>query len=77
MIMPTKVIQPVDSLISISAIVIDILRNNSMNLDDLLEELNDKYYKNIPIEKLILCLDFLFLIDKVKEENEIITINIR
>lgn len=77
MIMPTKVIQPVDSLISISATVIDILKNNSMNLDDLLEELNHKYYKNITIEKLILCLDFLFVIDKVKEENEIITINIR
>lgn len=77
MIMPTKVIQPVDSLISISATIIDILRNSGMNLDDLLEKVNNKYYKNITIEKLILCLDFLFVIDKVKEENEIITINIR
>lgn len=77
MIMPTKVIQPVDSLISISATVIDILKNNSMNLDDLFEELNNKYYKKITIEKLILCLDFLFMIDKIKEENETITINIK
>ncbi len=76
MIMPTKVIQPVDSLISISAIVIGILKEDSKNLDDLLEEFNSRYYKKISIEKLILCLDFLFMIDKVKEDNEIITINI-
>lgn len=75
MIMPTKIIQPVDSLISISAIVIEILKENGMNIDDLLEEFNHRYYKRITIEKLILCLDFLFIIDKVKEENETITIN--
>jgi len=76
MIMPTKVIKPVDSLISVSAIVIEILNENSMNIDDLLSEFNTRYYKKITIEKLILCLDFLFMIDKIKDENEIITINI-
>ena len=76
MIMPTKIIQPVDSLISISATVIEILKLNSMNLDDLLKEFNKQYYKKITIEKLILCIDFLFMIDKIKDENEIITINI-
>jgi len=76
MIMPTKVIKPVDSLISLSSTIIEILKENSMNIDDLLIEFNTKYYKKITIEKLILCLDFLFMIDKIKDENEIITINI-
>jgi hypothetical protein len=76
MIMPTKIIQPVDSLISISAIVIEILKVNSMNIDDLLEEINIRYYKKISIEKLILSVDFLYIINKIKDENEIITINI-
>jgi hypothetical protein len=35
MIMPTKIIQPVDSLISISSFVLDILKKESMSLDDL------------------------------------------
>lgn len=76
MIMPSKVIKPVDSLISISAIVLDSLREDSMSLDDLLETINKKYYTKISIEKLILCLDFLFMINKIKDENAIITINI-
>ena len=76
MILPTKVIKPVDSLISVSAIVIEILNENSMNIDDLLSEFNTRYYKKITIEKLIFCLDFLFMIDKIKDENETITINI-
>jgi len=76
MIMPSKVVKPVDSLISLSSTVIEILQENSMDLDDLLVEFNTRYYKEITIEKLILCLDFLFIIDKIKDENEIITINI-
>lgn len=76
MIMPTKIIQPVDSLISISATVIEILKVNGMNIDDLLEEINMRYYKKISIEKLILSVDFLYIINKIKDENEIITINI-
>lgn len=76
MIMPTKIIQPVDSLISISSIVLDVLKEKSIGLDDLLEEINDRYYKPISIEKLILCVDFLFIINKVKDDNETITINL-
>ena len=76
MIMPTKIIKPVDSLISLSSTIIEILKENSMNIDDLLLEFNARYYKKITIEKLILCLDFLFIIDKIKDENETITISI-
>lgn len=76
MIMPTKVIQPVDSLVSISSYVINILKDGSISLDDLLEELNKVYYKNITLDTLVLCIDFLFIIGKIKDDNEIITINI-
>jgi len=76
MIMPTKVVQPVDSLIAISSYVINILQNASMSLDDLLEEVNKVYYKNISLDTLILCIDFLFIIGKIKDDNETLTINI-
>jgi hypothetical protein len=74
--MPTKVIKPVDSLLSLSSTIIEILNEKSMNIDELLSEFNARYYKKISIEKLILCLDFLFMIDKIKDENETLTINI-
>jgi hypothetical protein len=76
MIIPTKTIQPVDSLISISAIIIEILKEANMSLDDLLEAFNKRYYKKIAIEKLILAVDFLYITDKIMDNNEIIKINI-
>ena len=76
MIVPTKTIQPVDSLISISAIIIEILKEANMSLDDLLEAFNKRYYKKIAIEKLILAIDFLYMTDKIMDNNEIIKINI-
>lgn len=74
MIMPSKIIQPVDSLISIAAYVIEILHKSPMCIDDLFVEVNISYYKSISIEKLILCLDFLFIINKIKDDDEIITV---
>jgi len=76
MIIPTKTIQPVDSLISISAIIIEILKEANMSLDDLLEAFNKRYYKKIAIEKLILAVDFLYITNKIMDNNEIIKINI-
>lgn len=76
MILPSKTIQPVDSLISISAIIIEILNEANMPLDELLEVFNKRYYKEIAIEKLILAVDFLYMTDKIKDNNEIIKINI-
>ena len=76
MILPSKIIQPVDSLISISAIIIEILKETNMSLDDLLEVFNKRYYKKITIEKLILAVDFLYVTDKIMDNNEIIKINI-
>ena len=76
MILPSKIIQPVDSLISISAIIIEILKETNMSLDDLLEVFNKRYYKKITIEKLILAVDFLYMTDKIMDKNEIIKINV-
>ena len=76
MIIPSKIIQPVDSLISISAIIIEILKETNMSLDDLLEVFNKRYYKKITIEKLILAVDFLYMTDKIMDNNEVIKINV-
>ena len=76
MIIPSKTIKPVDSLISISAIIIEILKESNMSLDDLLDVFNKRYYKKIAIEKLILAVDFLYITDKIMDNNEIIKINI-
>ena len=76
MLMPTKLIKPVDSIFSISAYVIKALEINSMNMDKLLEKVNTLYYKNISLNKLMLSLNFLYLINKIELKNEIITINI-
>lgn len=76
MIIPSKTIQPVDSLISISAIIIEILKEANMSIDDLLEVFNKRYYKKIAIDKLILAVDFLYMADKIMDNNEIIKINI-
>ena len=74
--MPTKIIKPVDSIFSISAFVIKALEINDMSMDELIEEVNKTYYKEISLDKLVLSLNFLYLINKVELKNEIITINI-
>jgi len=76
MLMPTKIIKPVDSIFSISAYVIKALDVKDMNIDELIEEVNKTYYKEISLDKLVLCLNFLYLINKIELKNEIITINI-
>ena len=77
MIMPTKIIKPADSIISISAYILKILRNGSINTGSLLRELNTVYFKEITIEKMLLCLDFLFIIGKIRSDNDIIELNLR
>ena len=77
MIMPTKIVKPADSIISISACILKILKNGSINTDDLLRELNMVYFKEITIEKMLLCIDFLFIIGKIRSDNDIIELNLR
>ncbi|WP_419292596.1 ABC-three component system middle component 6 [Campylobacter hyointestinalis] len=77
MIMPTKIVKPADSVISISAYILKILKNGSINTDDLIKKLNEIYYKEISIEKMLLCLDFLFIIGKIRSDNDFIELNLR
>jgi len=75
MLMPTKIIKPVDSLFSISAYVVKVLHGENLTIDKLHDEVNKVYYKKISLEKIILSLNFLYITDKVRIENETITIN--
>ena len=75
MLMPTKIIKPIDSLFSISAYILKVLDKQNVNIDKLHNEVNKVYYKKVSIEKIILSLNFLYIIGKVRIENETITIN--
>ncbi|WP_229932722.1 ABC-three component system middle component 6 [Campylobacter majalis] len=75
--MPTKIVKPADSIISISAYILKILKNGSINTDDLIKELNEIYCKELGIEKMLLCLDFLFIIGKIRSDNDVIELNLR
>ena len=65
MLMPTKIIKPVDSIFSISAFVLKALESNDMRIDELIEEVNKTCYKEISLDKLVLSLNFLYLINKI------------
>lgn len=71
MILPTKTIKPIDSIYCISAYIVDLIKDKELvDFDDMLDELNYVYPKEISIEKLQQCLDFLFIIGKLELENE-------
>ncbi|MEM5503763.1 ABC-three component system middle component 6 [Shewanella frigidimarina] len=71
MILPTKVVKPIDSLYCISAYVIQLLsKYEAIDFDDLFDELNAIYPKNVSLERLQQCLDFLFIIGKLELEDE-------
>ena len=77
MLMPTKIVKPADSIISISAYMLKILKNGSINTDDLFEELNSVYFKKITIEKMLLSLDVLFIFGRIRNEGDIIELNLQ
>ncbi|KJG19291.1 hypothetical protein UB37_19075 [Photobacterium iliopiscarium] len=73
MILPTKVVKPIDSLYCISAYVVELISSrNGVGFDDLLDDLNLIYPKAVTLETLQQCLDFLFILGKVELEDEII-----
>lgn len=74
MIMPTKIIKPIDSLIVISSFLLKLLMESEYNSDELYYELNKIYLKKIEFEKYLLTLNFLNTVDKVVIENDIIRI---
>ncbi len=70
MIMPNKVVKPIDSLLSIGGFILNILKNKDISLDELTKLLNDIYPKKVSIEKVILSLDFLYSMGKIELINE-------
>lgn len=78
MIMPSKIIKPIDSLLCIAAYVIDALNvKESTEFDELLDRLNQDYPKEISVERLQQCLDFLFIINKLEVDSETYKIILR
>lgn len=74
--MPTKIIQPCNSIFVISSYLLKIIRESPKDLDTLIRQFNKLYYKKIETEKILLALDFLFIINKIRIEDEIIKINV-
>lgn len=66
MILPTKNIKPVDSLVCTGAYLIEILSQvRIIEFDSLANKLRDTYPKKISNENLYFAIDFLFVIGKV------------
>lgn len=76
MLMPNKIIKPVDSLFSISAFILKIVNEQKLTIDEIHESLNRAYYKKVSLEKVLLSLNFLYQIGKVELNDETITIKI-
>lgn len=74
--MPTKIIKPSDSIFYIASEIIALLKERKCNLDDIIEELNKRGTKKIRVEIIILSIDFLFMLGKVKLEDETIILEI-
>lgn len=73
--MPTKIIQPCNSVFVISSHLLKIIYESPKDLDSLIEHFNKNYYKKIETERILLALDFLFMLNKIRIEDEIIRIN--
>lgn len=76
MILPNRTVKPVDSLLSVGAVIIELLIEGENNVDDLYKKHLVKYEKKIDIEKFILALNFLFVIGKIEYRDEIIKLKL-
>jgi hypothetical protein len=75
MVMPNKVVKPIDSLVAVGGFIKKILHSeNPINVNSLFYKLNNRYPVNVTIEKYILTLDFLFAIGVISFEDEVIVL---
>ena len=76
MVMGNKIVKIEDSLFVIGGYIVDILlKNHSMQIDELYVEFMSQYPKRIDFETFIYAVDFLFLIQKIKiQSNDILEI---
>ena len=77
MIMPSKTVKLIDSLIIISSYILDSLKLKKLTIDEILNRVNRNHYKEIDIEKLFLCLNFLYLINKIEIKDAAIKIKLK
>lgn len=76
MILPSKIVKPAESLIYISSRILEVLYQSEMSVDEILEKINEDTKRKVTLKKVILGLNFLFIIDKIERKNEIIRIKI-
>lgn len=72
MLMPSKIVTPSDSIIYISKFILERISNGSMSFDVLYENVSGAYPKDLPMEKFLLSVNFLFIIGKLEEVDETI-----
>lgn len=74
MILPSKTIKPVDSLLYISSFVIKKMGNESLTVDEVLTRVNQSIQKKISIETLLLCFNYLYVVGKLESNDETVKI---
>ena len=72
MLIPSKIVTPSESIIYISKFVLEKVGTRSMSFDSLYESVSKSYPKDLPMEKFLLSVNFLFIIGTLEEEDEII-----
>lgn len=72
MLMPSKIVTPSESLIYISKFILEKVNKRSMSFDSLYESVSKSYPKELPMEKFLLSVNFLFIIGRIEEADEII-----
>lgn len=77
MILPNKNVKPEDSLIYISSNILKILIGHKLSIDDLSERLSNSQCKEISLEKLVLSLNYLYIIGKVEIQDDIAKVKLR
>ena len=76
MIVPTKVVKPNDSLGYIASEVIKQHGKGPLSVDDIWILVNKNSKISISMKKVILSINFLYMIDKIERENEVISIKL-
>lgn len=72
MLMPSKIVAPSDSIIYIAKFILEKIGSHSMSFDSLYESVSKSYPKSLSIDKFLLSVNFLFIIGKIEEADEII-----
>ncbi len=72
MLMPSKIVTPSDSIIYISKFILEKVGERSISLDSLYESVSKSYPKSLSMDKFLLSVNFLFIIGKLEEADEII-----